>query len=137
MLESVNQVSCDRLPDKKRKDKMDAWIKKINKSVLHKANPCLFYSFYGRFLWWKSKTKAVSPRDKLKYLLKPDAFPSLPAHWKVGNKARLFSLVAQDTNSIKFRKVNNFLFNFLIKKSQKQAFQYRNNTHNECFRMLI
>ena len=28
----------------------------------------------------KVKTKAVSLRDKLKYLLKPDAFSSLPAH---------------------------------------------------------
>ena len=50
----------------------------------------MFCSFYGRFLWWKSKTKVISPRDKLKYLLKPDAFPSA-AHWKVGNKAGLSS----------------------------------------------
>ena len=26
-------VSCNRLPDKKGKDKKDAWIKTINKSV--------------------------------------------------------------------------------------------------------
>ena len=72
----------------------------------------MFYSFYGIFLWWKSKTKAVSARDKLKYLLKPVVFPSLSTHWKVGNKAGLSSLVVQDTDAIKFRKVENFLFNF-------------------------
>ena len=61
--------------------------------------------------------------DKLKYLLKPDAFCTyLPAHWKVGNKAELSSLAVQDTDAIKFRKVENFLFNFCIKKSQKDAF---------------
>ena len=81
----------------------------------------MFYSFYGRFLPWKSKTKAVSPCDKLKYLLEPDAFPSLPAHWKVDNKAGISSLVVQDTDAIKFREVENFLFRFCIKKSQKEA----------------
>ena len=37
-------VSCNRLPDKKREDKRDAWIK-TNKSVLHKAiHVCSIYS---------------------------------------------------------------------------------------------
>ena len=82
----------------------------------------MFYLFCGRFLWWKSKTKAVSPRYKLKYLLKPDASPSLPAHGKVGNKTGLSNLGVQDTDAIMFRKVENFLFNFRINKSQKEAF---------------
>ena len=60
--------------------------------------------------------------EKLKYLLKPDVFPSLPAHWKVGNKGGLFSLVVQDTDAIKFGKVGSFLFEFRIKKSQKEIF---------------
>ena len=37
-------------------------------------------------------------------------------------KAGLSSLVVQDTAAIKFRKVENFLFNFCVKKSQKEAF---------------
>ena len=82
----------------------------------------MFYLICGRFLWWKSKTKAVSPRDKLKYLLKSDAFPSLPAHGKVGNKTGLSNLGVQDTDAIMFGKVDNFLFSFHIKKSQKEAF---------------
>ena len=60
--------------------------------------------------------------DKLKYLLKPDVLSSLPAHWKVRNKEGLSSLVVQDTDTIKFRKVESFLFEFRIKKSQKEAF---------------
>ena len=45
--------------------------------------------------------------------------PYLPI---VGNQAELSSLVVQHTDAIKLRKVENFLFNFRIKKSQQDAF---------------
>ena len=43
-------VSCNRLPDKKGKDKKDAWIKTVNKSVLHKAiHVCSIHSMEDSF----------------------------------------------------------------------------------------
>ena len=62
--------------------------------------------------------------DKLKYLLNNYfiCISVFPAHWKVGNKAGLSSLVVQDIDAIKFRKVKNFLFDFRIKKSPMEAF---------------
>ena len=126
------RVSCNRLPDKRRKDKRDAKIKTINRSVLHKAiHVCSIQSIEDSFDE-SQELKRFLLGEKLKYLLKPDVFPFLPAHWKVGNKGGLFSLVVQDTDAIKFGKVGSFLFEFRIKKSQKEIFQYC-NTYNECF----
>ena len=53
----------------------------------------------------------------------------------IGNKTWLSSLVVQDTDAIKFRKVVNFQFNFRIKKSPEEAFS-QCYTHNECFWIL-
>ena len=110
-------VSCNRLPDKKRKDKRNAWIKTINKSVLHKTlHVCSIHSMEGSF---DKSQKLKRFLLATKYLLKPEAFPFIPAQWKVGNKAGLSNLVVQDAEEIKFRKVENFLFNFCIKKISK------------------
>ena len=64
----------------------------------------------------------VSPQWQIKIFTKTRYIPILPAHWNVGNKTGLCSLVVQDTDAIKYRKVENVLFNFHIKKSQKEAF---------------
>ena len=43
-------VSCNRLPNKYRKNKRDAWIKTISKSVLHKAvHVCSIHSMEDSF----------------------------------------------------------------------------------------
>ena len=74
------RISCNRLPDKRRKDKRDAWIKTINKPVLHKAiHICSIHSMEDSFDE-SQELKLFLLGTKLKYFLKPDAFPSLPAH---------------------------------------------------------
>ena len=70
-------VSCNRLPDKRRKIQ---GIKTINRSVLHKAiHVCSINSMEDSFVERQELTRFLLG-GKLKYLLKPDAFPSLPAH---------------------------------------------------------
>ena len=74
------RVSCNRLPEKSRKDEGNNCIKKTKRSALHKAiHVCSIHSMDYSFDVFQ-ELKRFLLGDKLKYLLKPDALPSLPAH---------------------------------------------------------
>ena len=71
-------VSYNKLPCKKIKDKRDAWIKVMSRSVLHKPfHVCSVYSMEDSFDE-SQELKGLLLGIKSKYLLKPDAFPPYP-----------------------------------------------------------
>ena len=104
-------VYFNKLPSKKIKDKRDTWIKAMNRSVLHKTiHVCSVYSMKD----------SSNESQELKRLLHGDV--SIPTHWKIGNKAGPSKLILKDTETIEFRKVENFLFDFCIKNFKKEDF---------------
>ena len=60
--------------------------------------------------------------DKLKYLLKPDALPSLHVHWKVCNKAGPSNSPVQGTETIEFGKVETFCLILILKNLKRRLF---------------
>ena len=111
-------VSYHKIPGQKRKDIRDAWIKVITRLVLPKAFHVRSDHFTEDSFDESQELKRRLLGGNLRYILKPDAVPSLFANGLAVNK----SVSSNVEETIKLRKVKVSLFNIRIEKMQKGGF---------------
>ena len=106
------------MPDQERKDIRDAWIRAVARPVLSKAIHVYSDHFTEDSFDESQELKQRLLGGNLKYLLKPDAVPSLFSNEKTINK----SLSSNIEKTIKLRKVKVSLLNIRMEKMQKGGF---------------
>ena len=111
-------LSYHKIPGQKRKDIRDAWIKAIARLVLPKAIHVCSDHFTEDSSDESQELKRRLLGGNLRYILKPDAVPSLFANGLAVNK----SVSSNVGETIKLRKVKVSLFNIRMEKMQKGGF---------------
>ena len=113
-----SNVSYHKIPGQERKDVGDAWITAIVRPVLLKAVHVCSDHFTEDSFDESQELKWRLLGGNLKYILKPDAVPSLFPNGKVVNK-----LVSSNIEkTIKLRKVKVSLINISMQKMQIGGF---------------
>ena len=116
-------VLYHKIPGQERKDIRDAWIRAIARPVLPKTIHVCSDHFTKNSFDESQELKQCFLGGNLKYILKPDAVPSLFPNGNVVNK----SVSSNVEETIKLRKVEVSLFNIYVwKKCKKEAFSYCN-----------
>ena len=115
-------VSYHKIQGQEKKDTTDVWIKTIARPVLSKAIHACSDHFTEVHLMKAKRSPQHLLGDILKYILKPDAAPSLFPNGKTVNK----SVSSNIEKTIKLGKVKDLCLIYVCEKCKKEGFSYRN-----------